>query len=163
MTASLSNQTSSLLAMRGAADPIQIVGRSCRLPGAAGIAQFWQNLLERRCSVTSVGEDRWPTGRFLDRRPGTPGKSYSFAAGIIDGVWDFDSSAFGISPREALQLDPQQRLALHLTWEALEDALIPAGRLAGRNVGVYAGASGLDYSTTRMFDAASADAYFMKK
>ena len=147
--------------MRGAQNPIQIVGRSCRLPGAAGVAEFWQNLIERRCSVTHIGEDRWPIGRFSDVRPGTPGKSYTFAAGTIAGVWDFDPSAFGISPREALQLDPQQRLALHLTWEALEDALIPAARLAGRNVGVYAGASGLDYSTTRMFDAASADAYFM--
>src|SRR5262245_13092229 len=147
--------------MRGAANPIQIVGRSCRLPGAASVAEFWQNLLDRRCSVGSIGGDRWPIGRFHDVRPGTPGKSYTFAAGTIDGVWDFDPTAFGISPREALQLDPQQRLALHLTWEALEDALIPAARLAGRNIGVYAGASGLDYSTTRMFDAASADAYFM--
>jgi phthiocerol/phenolphthiocerol synthesis type-I polyketide synthase C len=147
--------------MRGAANPIQIVGRSCRLPGAATVAQFWDNLVARRCSVGSIGADRWPIGRFHDVRPAQAGKSYTFAAGTIEGVWDFDPSAFGISPREALQLDPQQRLALQLSWEALEDALIPARRLAGRNVGVYAGASGLDYSTTRMFDAASADAYFM--
>ena len=117
--------------------------------------------MARRCSVGSIGPERWPIGRFHDVRPGQAGKSYTFAAGTIEAVWDFDPTAFGISPREALQLDPQQRLALQLTWEALEDALIPAARLAGRNVGVYAGASGLDYSTTRMFDAASADAYFM--
>ncbi|MFZ0854411.1 MAG: SDR family NAD(P)-dependent oxidoreductase [Hyphomicrobiaceae bacterium] len=147
--------------MRGAANPIQIVGRSCRLPGAASVGQFWANLVARRCSIQAIGEDRWPIARFLDLRPGQPGKSYTFAAGTIERVWDFDPTVFGISPREALQLDPQQRLALQLVWEALEDALIPASQLARRNVGVYAGASGLDYSTTRMFDAASADAYFM--
>ena len=38
---------------------------------------------------------------------------------------------FGMSPREAVKTDPQQRLALEVSWEALEDAAIVPGNLMG--------------------------------
>nr|UPI48933.1 type I polyketide synthase [Micromonospora sp.] len=43
-------------------------------------------------------------------------------------------------------MDPQQRLMLELAWEALEDAAIVPGDLAGSATGVFAGAIGDDYS-----------------
>jgi acyl transferase domain-containing protein/NADPH:quinone reductase-like Zn-dependent oxidoreductase/short-subunit dehydrogenase/SAM-dependent methyltransferase/acyl carrier protein len=140
---------------------IFIVGRSCRLPGANSVPEFWHNLKDGRSSIGTIGPDRWDTARFLNPRPREPGRSYTFAAGIISNIWGFDAAAFGISPREAAQMDPQQRLALELVWEALEDAHIRPSRLAAGRVGVYAGASALDYGTTRMFDAADSDAHFM--
>ena len=73
------------------------------------------------------------------------GKSYTWAAGILDDLWGFDPGVFGISPREAEQMDPQQRILLQLTWEALEDAGIPPSSIAGTNVGVFVGASQADY------------------
>ena len=42
--------------------------------------------------------------------------------GFLSGAATFDPAFFGISPREAEQLDPQQRLMLEISWEALEDA-----------------------------------------
>lgn len=140
---------------------IYIVGRSCRLPGAADTHAFWRNLEAGRASIREIGADRWDVSHFHHPRLREPGRSYTFKAGTIDNVWDFDAAAFGISPREALQMDPQQRLALELVAEALEDGLIRPSAIATGKVGVYAGASGLDHSTARMFDAASADAYFM--
>ena len=46
---------------------------------------------------------------------------------------------------EADNIDPQQRMALELTWEALEHARIPASSLRGESVGVYVGISNNDY------------------
>ena len=43
-------------------------------------------------------------------------------------------------------MDPQQRLALELAWQALEDAAIPAKRLAGSRTGVFVGAMWSDYA-----------------
>jgi acyl transferase domain-containing protein/NADPH:quinone reductase-like Zn-dependent oxidoreductase/NAD(P)-dependent dehydrogenase (short-subunit alcohol dehydrogenase family)/acyl carrier protein len=89
-----------------------------------------------------------------------PGKSYTWAAGVLDDIFGFDPSVFGISPREATQMDPQQRLLLELTWEALEDAGIRHSTLAGKNVGVYIGASLTDYGNILSSDPAQADAQF---
>jgi phthiocerol/phenolphthiocerol synthesis type-I polyketide synthase C len=140
--------------------PLAIVGRACRLPGANDVDAFWRLLAEGRCAVTSIGEDRWSHARYLHPRKGEPGKSYTFAAGVLDDIWGFDPAAFGISPREAEQMDPQQRLSLQLVWEALEDAGIPPSSIAGSDTGVYVGASALDYGNRVIFDPGSADAYF---
>ena len=50
------------------------------------------------------------------------GRAVTDCAGVIDGIYDFDQSFFGISRTEAEAMDPQQRILLELTWEALEDA-----------------------------------------
>ena len=139
---------------------LAIVGRACRLPGANDVDAFWTLLSEGRCSVTEIGEDRWSHARYLHPRKGEPGKSYTFAAGVLDDLWGFDPAAFGVSPREAEQMDPQQRMALKLVWEALEDAGIPPSSIAGSETGVYVGASALDYGNRIIFDPSSADAYF---
>ena len=140
---------------------ILIAGRACRLPGAPSIAAFWDVLRERRCTIGEVGPGRWPRGRYLHPRPGEPGKTYTFRAGTLDDPWAFDPAPFGISPREAAQIDPQQRLALELVWEALEDAGVPPSQVAGTRVGVYVGASSVDHGSRRVFDAAGGDGYYM--
>ena len=58
-------------------------------------------------------------------------------------------------------MDPQQRLTLQLVWEALEDAGVPPSTLARRDVGVYMGASSMDYSHRQFFDPAGTDSYLM--
>ena len=47
------------------------------------------------------------------------------------GIDQFAPLHFGISPAEALLMDPQQRLMLEVTWDALEDAGLTAEALAG--------------------------------
>ena len=140
---------------------IAIVGASCRFPGGDGLEDFWQLLASGGDAVSEVDAERWSTRFFYhpDRRE--PGKSYTWSAGLIDGVDRFEPSFFGISPREAVQMDPQQRLLLELVWHAIEDAGIPACRLAGTDAGVYIGASATDYSDLRLGDPAGADSYFM--
>ena len=102
---------------------IAIVGMACRFPGLAhSLAEFWEILRAGRDVVGEVGSDRWNTDYYYHGNPKEPGKSYTFSAGLVDGLDAFDAQFFGISPREAAQMDPQQRLLLELAWEALEDA-----------------------------------------
>ncbi|ROO84786.1 acyl transferase domain-containing protein [Actinocorallia herbida] len=108
-----------------AAFPIAVVGLSCRLPGAPDPAAFWRLL--------AAGTDA------VSARSGVPG-------GYLEGTDLFDPAFFGISPREAVAADPQQRLLLELAWEALEEARVPPGTLAGRAVGVFAAATHGDYA-----------------
>ncbi len=140
---------------------IAITGIAARLPGARTEDEFWQMLVDGRCAVGSLPPGRWSPDRYFHPRPAEPGFSYSFSGGYIDNPWDFDPSVFGISPREAAEMDPQQRLLLEVVWSALEDSGIPPSSLAGTNVGVYVGASSLDYGTLHTTDPAAIESHFM--
>ena len=124
---------------------IAIVGIACRFPGVAhSPAEFWEILRSGRDVVGELGSDRWNTDYFYHRDPKEPGKSYTFSAGLVDGVDAFDAQFFGISPREAAQMDPQQGLLLELAWEALEDAGEEqvAGHVEGLAAGLGPGGAG---------------------
>ena len=140
---------------------LEVVGRACRLPGAPDVGAFWQLLANGKCTVSRVERGRFGQSWYEYPLRGEPGKTYTFAAGVIDDVWDFDPGAFGISPREARQMDPQQRLMLQLVWEALEDAGVPPSLLSRRNVGVYVGASSMDHGSRTYFDSAVTDSYMV--
>src|SRR5580765_1970577 len=140
---------------------IAIVGASCRFPGADGLDAFWRLLTSGTNAVSEVDPDRFSTRFCYHPSRGEPGKSYTWSAGLIDGVDLFEPAFFGISPREAAQMDPQQRLLLELVWHAAEDAGIPTAKLAGTTTGVYVGASTTDYSDLRLGDPASGDTYSM--
>ncbi|MFI5613944.1 SDR family NAD(P)-dependent oxidoreductase [Amycolatopsis sp. NPDC051903] len=119
-------------------DPIAIVGMACRLPKAPDLRSFWQLLRSGGSGVTPVPDGRWTDVAELDAGLLRHG-------GFVDDVDRFDAEFFGISPREAAAVDPQQRMALELGWEALEDAgIVPAG-LREHRVGVFAGAMASDY------------------
>ncbi|HUA55533.1 MAG TPA: beta-ketoacyl synthase N-terminal-like domain-containing protein, partial [Candidatus Sulfotelmatobacter sp.] len=142
-------------------NPIAIIGAACRFPGAPNLDAFWDLLITGREAIREVTDERWATRLYFHPERNRPGKSYTMAAGLIDHIDQFDAEFFGISPREALQMDPQQRLMLELTWEAFEDAGVTAAKMAGSGTGVYVGASAADYVNVRMGDPAGADAYFM--
>jgi phthiocerol/phenolphthiocerol synthesis type-I polyketide synthase C len=138
-----------------------VVGVSCRLPGAHSVEQYWSLLREGRNSVRSRPTGRWSVERFLRAGDPEPGFTYTFAGGYLDDPFAFDPAPFGISPRESQQMDPQQRILLELTWHALEDAGIAPLSLAGRNVGVYIGASMVDYQSGASHDPAVMESHFM--
>ncbi|WP_407049800.1 SDR family NAD(P)-dependent oxidoreductase [Methyloraptor flagellatus] len=140
---------------------VAILGAACRLPGAADQNEFWRLLSEGRCAVGPLPEGRWRPERFQHPRLQEPGFSYTFRGGYLAEPLSFDPSVFGISPREAAQIDPQQRLLLEVVWEALENAGIAPSSLAGEQVGVYVGASSLDYGNLHATDPASLESHFM--
>ena len=126
--------------------PLAIVGVGCRFPGGADSAEsFWDLLCSETDATCVVPETRWHAGRYHDPNPAKIGKIVTRRGGFLSDVDQFDPQFFGISPREAHTLDPQQRLLLQATWEAFEDAGIPADGLAGTDVGVFVGGFTLDY------------------
>ena len=140
---------------------VAIVGAACRLPGAPDEAAFWRLIDGGACAVADVPAGRWSTARYLHPRRDEPGFSTSFAGGYMADPMGFDPGVFSISPREAAEMDPQQRLLLEAVWSALEDGGIAPSTLAGGNVGVYVGASGLDYGALQVADLGAIDSHFM--
>ncbi len=136
-------------------DEIAIVGYAARVPGAANIDAFWSLLRDNRSSVGWITPDRFATQPYLHPSPDQIGRSYTFAAGVIDDVWGFDANAFGMSPREAEQLDPQHRHLLEVSYDALAHACIRPSSLAGSDAGVYIGASSVDHAARFIADPVS--------
>jgi len=132
-----------------------IIGVACALPGARSPEDFWSLLVERRNTVCDAPRKRWNVERFFKPGASTPGFSYTFAGGYLDDPLLFDPAPFGVSPREVQQIDPQQRLLLELVWHAFEDAGLAFNDVRGRNVGVFVGASTVDYMSAAIQDLAS--------
>jgi acyl transferase domain-containing protein/acyl-CoA synthetase (AMP-forming)/AMP-acid ligase II/NADPH:quinone reductase-like Zn-dependent oxidoreductase/acyl carrier protein len=142
-----------------ATGPIAIVGLSCRLPGAADPEALWRLLENGVDAIREVPASRWDLKHYYDPNPATPGKMSTRWGGFLDQIEEFDRGFFNVSPREAVRMDPQQRLLLELAWEALEDAGIPADKLAGTGTGVFVGISGNDYGYLQLRDPDLSDPY----
>jgi myxalamid-type polyketide synthase MxaB len=127
------------------AEPIAVTGMACRFPGASDLEAFWDVLHGGIDAISEVPAERWDIDFFYDPDPNAPGKIYTRFGGFLKQVDMFDAQFFGISPREALSLDPQQRMLLELSWEALERAGTPPDRLFGSKTGVFVGISANDY------------------
>ncbi len=128
------------------AEPIAIVGMSCRFAGADSLAAYWRVINEGIEAVREVPPDRWDLDEFYDPTGTQSGKMFTKWGGFVDNIDQFDPQFFGIAPREAARMDPQQRLLLEVAWEAMENAGIPADQLAGTKTAVYVGIGGADYS-----------------
>ncbi|WP_279106875.1 type I polyketide synthase, partial [Gordonia paraffinivorans] len=130
---------------RSADDDIAIVGLSTRFPKSGTTPEStWEALINGVDGISDLPEDRWTEFR-SDPRFREILESSNIKGGYLDDVKSFDADFFQMSPREVEMVDPQQRLALELTWEALEHAHIPPSDLKGAPVGVFIGTSTNDY------------------
>ncbi|SCL23245.1 Acyl transferase domain-containing protein [Micromonospora pallida] len=146
---------------RSAAEPIAVIGLSCRFPGAGDADAFWRLLVGGGDAITEVPRDRWDADALFDADLAEPGTTNSRWGGFVDGVDRFDPHFFGVSPGEAASMDPQHRLLLEVTWEALERAGVVPGRLAGSDTGVYVGIGTDDYAQVAFADPADLNAYYV--
>lgn len=133
-------------------EPIAIIGMACRFPGGADDPEtYWQLL---RCGTDLVGDipaTRWNLTDLYDPDPDVAGRIYCKQGGFLKDIEQFDPAFFGISAREAMSMDPQQRLALEVTWEALENAAIAPRSLMGTNTGVFLGICAYGYGLHTIF------------
>ncbi|MFC9874405.1 polyketide synthase Pks13 [Nocardia salmonicida] len=129
------------------AHDVAVVGLSTRLPGAGTTPEStWEFIIGRGDAIRELPEGRW--SEFLT----DPAVAAAVAAGKTRGGYldqdvlkQFDADFFAMSPIEVERVDPQQRLMMELTWEALEHARIPASDLKGAPVGMFIGSSSSDF------------------
>ena len=120
--------------------------------------ETWRALLEGRDGITDLPEGRWE--EFLEEpRIAERVAKARTRGGYLKDIKGFDAEFFALSKMEADNIDPQQRMALELTWEALEHARIPASALRGQSVAVFIGSSTNDYSFLAMSDPSIAHPY----
>ncbi len=126
-------------------EPVAIVGMACRFPGSRSPAEFWKQLAAGENAVRE-GPPGSVIGRTGPLFPDSDAGSEALRFGaFIDDLDRFDAEFFRMSPIEAQMLDPQQRLMLETSWQALEDAAVDPESLKGGRTAVYAGISNYDY------------------
>lgn len=130
-------------------DAIAVVGIGCRFPGEIeGPDAFWSLLREGRDAVGTVPEGRW-----------SDPEAASKAGGYLREIDAFDAEYFSISPGEARRMDPQQRMLLEVTREALRHAAVSPDSLRGSQTGVFVGISGNEYAYRGLADPHAVDAW----
>lgn len=141
-------------------EPIAIIGMGCRYGG--GITnpdEFWKLLNEERSGITEIPPERWNIEAWYHEDPDIPGKMYARHGGFLANIDQFDAGFFNVSPLEAKSLDPQERLLLETSWEALENAGKTKEQLKDSNTGVYLGICGVEYNDHVFGDVEKINAY----
>ena len=145
---------------RGPIEPVAILGLAVRLPGGvASPERFWEALAAGEDLIATVPPERWDALSYASVDSDEPGTMYDIHGGFLSDVDAFDAPFFGIHPREAASMDPQQRILLELTWEALERANIDPRTLMNTRTGIYLGMTNNDYGRLLLADPRSIDGY----
>jgi len=111
---------------------------ACRFPGAGNLDQFWQNLKSGVESISTLTDEELKQAGVTASLLNNP--NYVKARGVLEDVEMFDASLFEINPREAEIIDPQHRLFLEQSLQALEHAGYDPDAYKGL-IGIYAGVS----------------------
>ncbi|KAJ5345900.1 Acyl transferase/acyl hydrolase/lysophospholipase [Penicillium brevicompactum] len=99
---------------------IAIVGMSVRLPGSESLEEFWKVLEQGQDLHEKIRPDRFDINTHCDPTGNIKNTTLTPYGVFIDRPGYFDTRLFNMSPREAAQTDPQQRMLLLTTYEALE-------------------------------------------
>lgn len=121
---------------------IAVVGIGCRFPRASSVDEFWELIASGQTGIGKIPEQRFHAAE-VSRQP----KLDTYWGNFISQPDVFDHRFFGISGREARSMDPQQRLALQVAYEALESSgyhsLWDSDKPA--DVGCYIGVGSVEY------------------
>lgn len=130
--------------MRGALEPIAIIGTGCRFPGDSTTPSKLWDLLREPQDVLETLTKRFNTEGWYHcdgRYHGHANVQQSYQLAGQGCHRRFDAQFFGINAVEASTMDPQIRLLLETVYEALEAAGQPIESLRGSDTAVFAGVS----------------------
>ncbi|KAL8810423.1 MAG: hypothetical protein Q9200_002591 [Gallowayella weberi] len=140
---------------------VAIIGLGCRFPGEAkSPTRFYEMLLKQRSGWGEVPGDRYNINSFWhpsDERHGT----VTFKGGhfLQDDIGLFDAPFFSMTQAEANAMDPQQRMLLEVTYEALENAGVPLSKVIGSQTACFIGGFTRDYEDNSKSEIAQALLY----
>jgi malonyl CoA-acyl carrier protein transacylase len=117
---------------------IAIVGVGAILPDALSAPDYWNNIVNKKYSITEVPPERWSIDDFYDPDPSAPDKTYSKIGGWVRG-FEFDWRRFRTPPKMAAAMDASQKWAVTIAAEALEDYGYPERPLNKENTAVILG------------------------
>jgi acyl transferase domain-containing protein len=127
--------------------PIAVIGMGCRFPGGVTSPNaLWSMLSEGRSGWIPIPPERWNADAFYHPNPEAR-ESLNAKSGyfLSQDIAAFDARFFNIAQYEAHAMDPQQRILLETTYEAIENAGIPLESLRGSDTSVFVGVYGRDY------------------
>lgn len=146
--------------MTGAVEPIAVIGIGCRFPGGVGTPEsFWDLLISGQDASGPAPDERWQWYRRVSPAHDLAVQRTIPRGSFLDDVAGFDAEFFGVSGREAELMDPQQRILLETSWEALEHAGVPPRSLGGGETGVYVGVCTEDYGRRLLEDLPGIEAW----
>ncbi|WFE98691.1 condensation domain-containing protein [Micromonospora sp. WMMD964] len=119
-------------------EDIAVIGVAVRFPQADDLDAFRANLRAGRDSVRPMPALRMRTTNV------DPDVRHA-ELGYLDRIDLFDHRFFGLSRREAELIDPQHRIALHLTQGAVEDAGLAPSSLRDSRTAVVFSSPSADY------------------
>ena len=122
---------------------VAVVGMSCRLPGADSVDDFWQLLLSGTSMVEPAPAERLK----LHTLRGGERVDTKWWGNFLRDPDAFDHRFFKKSSREAGQYDPQQRVLLEVTYEAIESSgyFGNTSKLTPNDYGCYIGVVANNY------------------
>ncbi|MCJ1244041.1 hypothetical protein MMC30_001238 [Trapelia coarctata] len=128
--------------------PIAIIGMSCRFPGeATDVERLWKMCAESRDAWSAIPEDRFNLQGYYHPDSSRPGTTYVRGGHFLsEDLSHFDAPFFNITREEAASMDPQQRLVLECSYEALENAGTTMKELIGSDTSVYMGSFCRDWT-----------------
>lgn len=126
--------------------PVAVVGMSCRFPGASSPEELEGLLLNGGSGWGPIPADRWNRDSFHNTHTGSPESLVARNGYFLrDDISKFDARFFQVPPKEAHAMDPQQRILLQTTYEALENAGMPLEDIRGSKTAVYISSFVYDY------------------
>lgn len=128
-------------------EEVVVIGYSCRFPkGANNPDDYWRLLCEGYDGVTTINKERFDVEQYYSNTAGEEGKMITKYASLLDiDFKSFDNVHFEISETEATSMDPQHRLLLEVSFEALENSGIDFEELKGSKTGVFLGIDASEY------------------
>jgi acyl transferase domain-containing protein len=162
-------------------DDVAVIGLACRFPGSASNeAKLWELLAECKCqyeptrcdresnrdlTISTAAHSKVPKERYNVNAFHEQGARHSNNLAADGGhfleqdVQSFDAPFFRITAEEAKAMDPQARMLLECSYEALENAGLSVQSIADTNTGCYVGCFNRDYHELLMADAENAPKY----
>lgn len=124
----------------GRVEPIAICGMGLRLPGGITDSDgLWDLLVNKKSGRCPVPKDRYNADTWYG--PGKIGHVACKYGYFLDhlSLENIDASFWSMTKSEIERLDPQQRLALEVVYECLQNAGQKPQELRGKKVGVFMG------------------------